>query len=142
MYDIGMSRMNIAIFSAMPTPTEIVRPSALTRPIITRYENSLHISCRAIGAPSFMTFPAVLPSRRRLALVIGNGRPCFLISTYDSTTLTPCAPVVAIAAPAAPISNTPIRTTSPTILTALAIATNSSGAFEFPIPRNIALMRL
>lgn len=64
------------------------------------------------------------------------------MSASESTTLTPCAAVVAMAAPTAPMRKTPTSKRSPTTFTELAIATNSSGALELPSPRKIALARL
>ena len=60
----------------------------------------------------------------------------------DSTTLTPCAATVAIAAPATFIWNTATSNKSPTILTTQAINTKSNGDLESPNPLNNAEITL
>ena len=66
-----------------------------------------------------------------------NSNGCFWrrIINSDSTTLTACAAIVAIAAPATFMLNTATSNRSPTIFTTHAMPTNSSGSRELPSPR-------
>ena len=59
-----------------------------------------------------------------------------------SSILIPWEATVAMAAPAAPIWNTPTSTRSPTILQTHAMAMKYSGRLESPMPRSMALMAL
>ena len=76
--------------------------------------------------------------RHRSDFWILNGRSFFSRMTIASTTLTACAMMVAMAAPAASILNPATKSRSPAMLIRQATSTNSKGDLLSPRPRKMA----
>ena len=98
-------------------------------------------SCSASGAPT-RTNPPTSLSRRMSRMEKEKGSFCRRMIKSERITLTACAPMVAMAAPATFISSTATSTRSPTMLTTQAMPTNMSGSRELPSPRKMQLIRL
>ena len=138
----GTSMMKAHTFSATPTPAEGTTPRALTMACMTRKDMLTSRSDSAMGSPRRRTCATRGLSKRMCCLSSRKGSCFFRTSISEMATLTAWAATVAMAAPAAPMWQTATNSRSPTMLTAQAMATVTSGVTESPMPRNTLPIRL
>ena len=134
---IGGSMAKTMIFSTTPTAADAMTPIWFTITVIIRKEIFTSASCRAIGAPRAVIFPAMPPFSLTSFLVKLKWNPRLCRNHSAAMKLTPWDTTVAVAAPIALRWNPPTSTKSSTIFITQARATKYRGVLESPSPRRI-----